>query len=67
MTGVESWLVRIRSPQFRRGTHRDDLLITKDDSAVFDDPESAQSVSTLRSAGEGEELGGGMDEHKKTW
>jgi hypothetical protein len=59
--------VRIRGFQLSRGTHRDDLFIAHDDSAIFDDAERADGLPALGSAGEGEELGGGVDEHEGKW
>jgi hypothetical protein len=60
---VEGRFVRIGGAQFRRGADRDDPFIAHDDRSIFDNSKCAEGVSALGAAGEGEELGGGVDEH----
>ena len=60
---IESRFVRIGSLEFRRRADRDDLFVAYDDCAVFDDAKRAEGMSALRTACQGEELGGGVDEH----
>ena len=60
---VESRFVRIGDFEFSRRADRNDLLIAHHDRAVFDDAKRAESFAPLRSVGECEELGGGVDEH----
>jgi hypothetical protein len=55
--------VGIRGFELRRGTDRNDLFIAHDDRAVFDDAKRTEGFAALWSAAEGEELGGGVDEH----
>jgi hypothetical protein len=62
---IEPRLIGIGSPKFGSGTHGDDLFIAKHNCAIFDDAQRAKRVAPLRSAGEGEELGGRVNEHEK--
>ncbi|MCL4822728.1 MAG: hypothetical protein KJZ57_00800 [Anaerolineales bacterium] len=61
--GVEAGLVGIGGAQFVGLADREDLLVADDDRAVRDDAEVAEALSALQAAREGEELGGGVDEH----
>ena len=60
---VESGFIGIGVFEFSGGADRDDLFIAHNDRAVFDDAKRAEGMSALRAACEGEELGGGVDEH----
>ncbi len=61
---IEGRFVGIGGAQFIGGADRDDLLVTHDDRAICDDAKRAEGMSALRTAREGQELGGGMDEHR---
>lgn len=65
--GVECRLVGIGGFEFSSGPDRDDGFIMHYDRAVFDDAERAEGVSALRTALQGEELGGGVDKHGGYW
>jgi len=60
---VEGWFTRIGGFEFRRRAGRDDPFIAHNDRAIFDDSEGAEAMSALGAALQGEELGGGVDEH----
>ena len=60
---VEGRFVGIGGAQVVGSADRDDLLVAHDDRAVLEDAERAEGASALRTAREGEQLGGGMDEH----
>jgi hypothetical protein len=61
--GVEARFARVSGAQFIGRFRCDDLLVTDEDCAVFDDTKRAERASALGTAGEGQELGCGMDEH----
>ena len=63
--GIERRLVGIRGFEFSSSADRDNFFVAEDDRAVFDDTKRAEGMSALRSACEGEELGGGVDEHSR--
>jgi hypothetical protein len=63
MACIESRFVGMGGAQFGCSPHSDDPLITNHNRAIFDDTEVAEGMSALRSACEGKELGGGVDEH----
>ena len=65
--GVEGRFAGIRGFEFGSGPDRDDLFIVHHNRAIFDDAEVAEVVSTLGTALQGEELGGGVDEHGGNW
>jgi hypothetical protein len=60
---IEGRFVGIGGAEFGGRADRDDLFIAHDDRAVFDDTKRSKGMTALRSAFEGEELGGGVDEH----
>ena len=62
---IEGRLVRIGVLELSRRADRDDLFVTDDNCAVFDDSKRPKVMSALGAAGEGEELGGGVDEHRE--
>ena len=64
--GIQRRFVGVGGAQFGGGADRDDLLVADEHGAVFDDAQRAEVASALRAAGEGEELGGGVDEHEKS-
>ena len=51
------------STQFVGFPNGNDLLATDEDSPIFDDAKGTERASTLGTAGEGQELSRGMDEH----
>ena len=62
-TGVERRLIGMGEAQLGGRAHRSDLLAVDQHGAVWDDPQSAQVKPALQAAGEGQELGGGVEEH----
>ena len=62
-TGIESRLIWIRGFELIGCAHSNDRFIANNDGSVFDDAKRAEAFAALRSAGKGEELGGGVDEH----
>ena len=64
--GVESWFIGVGGFEFSRRANGDNFFIVHNDCAVFDDAKRAEGMSALGSADEGEELGGGVDEHRET-
>jgi hypothetical protein len=60
---IEGGFIGIGSAKFGGCSDRDNLFIADNDRAIFNDAKHAEGVTALRSAREGEELGGGVDEH----
>jgi len=60
---VESRFIGIGGFEFSRGADRDNRFIPDNNRAIFDNAKRAEDVSALGTAFEGEELGGGVDEH----
>lgn len=62
---VEGRLIGVGGFHFGCRPNRDDLFIAHHNRAVFDDAEVAEDMSALGTALQGEELGGGVDEHEE--
>jgi hypothetical protein len=62
--GVEGRFVAVGRTQVGRLAGGDDLFILDEHGAIFDNVEGAELRSALGAAGEGQELGGRVDEHE---
>src|SRR5262245_45774836 len=61
---VEGRFIGVGGFEFSRCSDRYNLFIAHNDRAIFDDAERTKRFAALRSASEGEELRGGVDEHE---
>jgi hypothetical protein len=62
---VQRRLLRVSQAQFFGWPDGYDILGADEHRTVFHDAQVSEGVSALRAAGQGKELGGGMDQHGK--